>query len=192
MFTGIVETKGRVASAGEGALHISAPGLDDLALGGSVSVNGACLSVTGFIEDGFTVDLVQETLRRTNLGRLVPGSWVNLERPVFANGRLDGHIVQGHVDGTASVVGITEEGNSKLIEMKLPPRLARYMVEKGFVAVDGVSLTIVDCGQNWLSVSIIPITSTVTTLGDLAIGDDVNIEIDILAKYVERLAASTS
>ena len=100
--------------------------------------------------------------------------------------------MQGHVDGTASVVGITEEGNSKLIEMKLPPRLARYMVEKGFVAVDGVSLTIVDCGQNWLSVSIVPITSTVTTLGDLEIGDDVNIEIDILAKYVERLAASTS
>ena len=192
MFTGIVETKGRVISAGEGALHISAPGLDDLVLGGSVSVNGACLSVTGLIEDGFTVDLVQETLRRTNLGRLAPGSWVNLERPVFANGRLDGHIVQGHVDGTASVVGVTEEGNSKLVEMKLPPRLARYMVEKGFVAVDGVSLTIVDCGQNWLSVSIIPITSTVTTLGDLEIGDDVNIEIDILAKYVERLAASTS
>lgn len=192
MFTGIVETKGRVISAGEGTLHISAPGLDDLALGGSVSVSGACLSVTGFIEGGFTVDLVQETLRRTNLGRLVPGSRVNLERPVFASSRLDGHIVQGHVDGTASVVGITEEGNSKLIEMKLPSRLARYMVEKGFVAVDGVSLTIVDCGQNWLSVSIIPITSTVTTLGDLEIGDDVNIEIDILAKYVERLAARTS
>ncbi len=191
MFTGIVETKGRVITAGEGGLRISVPEFDDLALGGSVSVNGACLSVTGLVEDGFSVDVVQETLRRTNLGRLAPGSWVNLERPVLAAGRLDGHIVQGHVDGTATVVGITSEGNSRLIEMKLPHRLARYMVEKGFVAVDGVSLTIVDCGENWLSVSIIPITGTVTTLGDREVGDDVNIEVDILAKYVERLAANT-
>ena len=191
MFTGIVETKGRVVSVGEGGLRISAPELDDLVLGGSVSVNGACLSVTGLVEDGFTVDVVQETLRRTNLGRLRPGSWVNLERPVFASGRLDGHIVQGHVDGTASVAIITEEGNSRLIEMRLHPRLARYMVEKGFVAVDGVSLTIVDCGENWLSVAIIPITGKVTTLGDREVGDDVNIEVDILAKYVERLAANT-
>ncbi len=178
-------------TAGEGGLRISVPEFDDLALGGSVSVNGACLSVTGLVEDGFSVDVVQETLRRTNLGRLAPGSWVNLERPVLAAGRLDGHIVQGHVDGTATVVGITSEGNSRLIEMKLPHRLARYMVEKGFVAVDGVSLTIVDCGENWLSVSIIPITGTVTTLGDREVGDDVNIEVDILAKYVERLAANT-
>ena len=182
--------KGRVISAGDGSLRISAPGFDDLQLGGSVSVNGACLSVTGLVEDGFTVDVVQETLRRTNLGHLRPGSWVNLERPLFAGGRLDGHIVQGHVDGTASVVRITDEGNSTLIKMKLPSRLARYMVEKGFVALDGVSLTIVDCGENWLSVAIIPITGTVTTLGDREVGDDVNIEVDILAKYVERLAAS--
>ena len=191
MFTGIVETKGRVMAAGRGGLKISAPELDDLVLGGSISVNGACLSVTGLIGDGFTVDVVQETLRRTNLGRLTPGSWVNLERPVFAAGRLDGHIVQGHVDGTAKVVGITDEGDSKLIEMKLAPKLARYMVEKGFVAVDGVSLTIVDCGENWLSVSIVPITGTGTTFGDREVGDDVNIEVDILAKYVERLAANT-
>ena len=191
MFTGIVETKGRVISAGEAGLRISAPEFDDLAPGCSVSVNGACLTVTGLAEDGFTVDVVRETLRRTNLGRLTQGSWVNLERPVLAAGRLDGHIVQGHVDGTATVAGITNEGNSRLIEMKLPPKLARYMVEKGFVAVDGVSLTIVDCGENWLSVSIIPITGTVTTLGDREVGDDVNIEVDILAKYVERLAANT-
>ena len=191
MFTGIVETKGRVMAAGRGGLKISAPELDDLVLGGSISVNGACLSVTGLIGDGFTVDVVQETLRRTNLGRLTPGSWVNLERPVFAAGRLDGHIVQGHVDGTAKVVGITDEGDSKLIEMKLAPKLARSMVEKGFVAVDGVSLTIVDCGENWLSVSILPITGTGTTFGDREVGDDVNIEVDILAKYVERLAANT-
>ena len=191
MFTGIVEAKGLVVHAGKGGLRIQVPEFDDLILGGSVSVNGACLTVTGLIEHSFTADVVEETLRRTNLGLLRSGSEVNLERPVPAAGRLHGHIVQGHVDGTARVVSITDEGNSRLIRMELAPRLGHYMVEKGFVAVDGVSLTIVDCGENWLSVSIIPTTGTETILGGYAPGDVANIEIDILAKYVARLTADT-
>ena len=189
MFTGIVEAKGTVAAAGGGMLEISAPGLTELLVGGSVSVNGACLSVTGLSEGGFRVDVVPETMRRTNLGRLSEGSAVNLERPVPAAGRLDGHIVQGHVDGTARITGIRPDGTSRLLEMEMSPDLARYVVEKGFVAVDGVSLTIVDCGENWFSVAIIPITAAATTLGERRIGEDVNIEVDVLAKYVERLLA---
>ena len=189
MFTGIVEAKGTVAAAGGGMLEISAPGLTELLVGGSVSVNGACLSVTGLSEGGFRVDVVPETMRRTNLGRLSEGSAVNLERPVPAAGRLDGHIVQGHVDGTARITGIRPDGTSRLLEMEMSPDLARYVVEKGFVAVDGVSLTIVDCGENWFSVAIIPITAAATTLGERRVGEDVNIEVDVLAKYVERLLA---
>lgn len=192
MFTGIVETKGRVTVVVEGGLTISAPELDDLAVGGSVNVNGACLTVTSLVGDGFAVDVVPETLRRTNLGALVSGSAVNLERPVPVAGRLDGHIVQGHVDGTATVVRRTPDGDSTLITMELAPELARYVVEKGFVAVDGVSLTIVDCGENRFSVAVIPHTEAVTVLGERAVGDEVNIEVDILAKYVERLAGNMS
>lgn len=192
MFTGIVETKGRVTSVvtGEtGRLVISAPEFEDLAVGGSVNVNGACLTVTSLVVDGFTVDVVPETLRRTNLGVLDAGASVNLERPVPAAGRLDGHIVQGHIDGTARVVRLTAEADSTIVEVELAPELARYVVEKGFVAVDGVSLTIVDCDANRFSVAVIPHTLSVTTLGDRDIGDDVNVEVDILAKYVERLTA---
>ncbi len=193
MFTGIVETKGRVTSVvtGEmGRLAISSPEFTDLAVGGSVNVNGACLTVTSLVGDGFTVDVVPETLRRTNLGGLDAGASVNLERPVPVAGRLDGHIVQGHVDGTARVVRLTHEADSTIVEVELAPELARYVVVKGFVAVDGVSLTIVDCGENRFSVAVIPHTLGVTTLGDRDIGDDVNVEVDILAKYVERLTAS--
>ena len=192
MFTGIVETKGRVTSnvTGEtGRLAISAPEFTDLAVGGSVNVNGACLTVTSLVGDGFTVDVVPETLRRTNLGGLDAGASVNLERPVPVAGRLDGHIVQGHVDGTARVVRLTPETNSTIVEVELAPELARYVVVKGFVAVDGVSLTIVDCDENRFSFAVIPHTLSVTTLGDREIGDDVNVEVDILAKYVERLTA---
>jgi riboflavin synthase len=192
MFTGIVETKGRVTSVADGQMAIAAPQFDDLAIGGSISVNGACLTVTTLVHDGFTVDVVPETLRRTNLGSVVSGSPVNLERPVPAAGRLDGHIVQGHVDGTARITSLTSEGNSTVIRMELATEQARYVVEKGFVAVDGVSLTIVDCGENWFSVAVIPHTLRVTVLGDRSLGDDVNIEVDILAKYVERLTANRS
>ena len=187
MFTGIVEAKGTVAAVDDGSLRIASPVLADLSVGGSVSVNGACLSVTGLSEGGFSVDVVPETLRRTNLGLLSEGSSVNLERPVPAAGRLDGHIVQGHVDGTARVTAISPDGVSRLMRMELSPDLARYVVEKGFVAVDGVSLTTVDCGENWFSVAIIPITAAATTLGERRVGEDVNVEVDVLAKYVERL-----
>jgi riboflavin synthase len=193
MFTGIVETKGRVTSVvtGEmGRLAISAPEFSDLAVGGSINVNGACLTVTTLVHEGFTVDVVPETLRRTNLSGLQPGAAVNLERPVPVAGRLDGHIVQGHIDGTARVVRLTPEADSKIVEVELAPELARYVVVKGFVAVDGVSLTIVDCDENRFSVAVIPHTLRITTLGDRSIGDDVNVEVDILAKYVERLTAS--
>ena len=191
MFTGIVETKGFVSAVTETALGIDAPSLTDLSIGGSISVSGACLSITSLTGNGFTVDVVPETRRRTNLGQLSAGSAVNLERPVPAAGRLDGHIVQGHVDGTAAVSSITPDGDSKIVRMELDPSLARYAVEKGFIAVDGVSLTVIDCGQNWLSVAIVPITASVTTLGDAEVGDPVNIEVDILAKYVERFVSSS-
>ncbi len=190
MFTGIVETKGRVVSVEKGGLVISAPKFDDLVVGASVNVNGACLTVTGLVGDGFSVDVVPETLRRTNLSTVVTGSPVNLERPVPVAGRLDGHIVQGHVDGTARVVRLTQEAESMAMEVELAPELARYVVEKGFVAVDGVSLTIVDCGENRFSVAVIPHTLAVTTLGDRQVDDEINVEVDILAKYVERLTAS--
>ena len=190
MFTGIVETKGQVTSVADGQMAIAAPSFDDLAIGGSINVNGACLTVTTLVHDGFTVDVVPETLRRTNLGSVVSGSLVNLERPVPAAGRLDGHIVQGHIDGTARIASLTPDGNSTVICLELATEQARYVVEKGFVAVDGVSLTIVDCGENWFSVAVIPHTLGVTVLGDRSVGDDVNIEVDILAKYVERLTAN--
>ncbi len=189
MFTGIVEEMGRVEAAGPNGLSVSASKvMEDLGLGASVNVNGACLTVTRLERRGFDVDVVPETLRRTNLGSLSPGSRVNLERPVPAAGRLDGHVVQGHVDGTGRIEAVREDGAALLVTVALRPELLRYVVEKGFVAVDGISLTVVDCYRDGFGFTVIPFTRDRTTLGLRGVGDLVNIEVDILAKYVERLA----
>ena len=190
MFTGIVEEVGVVRSAGQGRLIIATRiVMPTLEIGGSINVNGTCLTVTTMESGEFTVDVVPETLRRTNLGLLRPGDPINLERPLRADGRLDGHIVQGHVDGTGTVGEISADGEALMVRIDVPEQLARYVVEKGFIAVDGVSLTVVHCDEAGFSVTVIPHTREHTIFGSRNVGDAVNIEIDILAKYVERLTA---
>ena len=190
MFTGIVEEVGTVRVVVQGRLTIGGRKvMPSLEIGGSISVNGACLTVTTLDSDGFSVDVVPETLRRTNLGLLNPNSPVNLERPLRADGRMDGHIVQGHVDGTGTIGEITEDGEALMVRIDAPAQLARYVVEKGFIAVDGVSLTVVHCDEAGFSITVIPHTRDHTIFGSRSAGDAVNIEIDILAKYVERLTA---
>ena len=188
MFTGIVEEVGRVRVASPGGLVIEvSERLDDLAVSDSVSVNGACLTVTSRDEDSFSVDVVPETLRRTNLGSLKAGDPVDLERSLAANGRFGGHIVQGHVDATGTLESVTPDGEALLMRFCAPTSVMRYVVEKGFIAVDGVSLTVVDCDDQSFSVSLIPFTRDNTVLGSKRVGDAVNLEADIMAKYVERL-----
>ena len=188
MFTGIVEEVGKVGEAQPGRLWIMASRvIDDLREGGSISVNGACLTVTSRGDRSFAVDVVPETLRRSNLGLLKKGDPVNLERPVPVAGRLDGHIVQGHVDGTGTVEPAAGEGDELLLKVHASPSIMRYVVEKGFVCVDGTSLTVVNCEGDAFAVAIIPYTQDNTVLGARRAGDLVNIEVDILAKYVERL-----
>jgi riboflavin synthase len=190
MFTGIVEEIGVVAAVRPGGLAIRASNvLDGLSVGDSVSVNGACLTATELGPDSFSVDVVPETLRRTNLGSLAEGSPVNLERSVPAGGRLDGHIVQGHVDRTGRIESIREDGDAVMVSVEAAPPIMRYVVEKGFIALDGVSLTIVECDEERFSVTIIPHTREHTIMGSRKDGDTVNIEVDILAKYVERLVS---
>ena len=190
MFTGIVEEVGVVRAAGQGRLAIAARKvMPTLEIGGSINVNGTCLTVTTLESGEFAVDVVPETLRRTNLGLLRPGDPINLERPLRADGRLDGHIVQGHVDGTGTVGEISSDGEALMVRIDVPEQLARYVVEKGFIAVDGVSLTVVHCDEAGFSVTVIPHTRDHTIFGSRSVGDAVNIEIDILAKYVERLMA---
>ncbi len=188
MFTGLVEEMGTVLSAGPDTLRIGARRvLEDMRIGDSVAVNGACLTVTEVDSAAFAVQLSPETLRRTNLGLLREGDPVNLERPVAVGGRLGGHIVQGHVDGTVVVTSVRPEGNSLIMEFKSPSHLMRYVVEKGFVAVDGVSLTVVWASADAFAVTLIPHTQSAVTLGRAQPGYVANLEVDILAKYVERL-----
>lgn len=194
MFTGIVEELGRVddvAERGDAAL-ISVTGpvvASDARPGDSIAVNGVCLTVVDVRPDGFTADVMAETLRRSTLGDLESGSPVNLERAVRADGRLGGHIVQGHVDGTAVIAAIEPGERWTDMAFTCPVGLARYIVEKGSITVDGVSLTVVSVRDDGFSVSLIPTTLAATTLGTRAVGDRVNIEVDIVAKYVERLLA---
>ena len=194
MFTGIIEGTGTVArldaaADGSGArLEVEAPWLAGrLALGESVAVNGCCVTVAEATAAGFAADLVAETLRRTALGRLEPGAPVNLERPLALGGRLGGHLVQGHVDGVARVLDRTPVGDGEEVRVELPPELERYVVEKGSVAVDGVSLTVAGVGPGWFAVALVPHTLEVTTLGRRRPGDLVQLEVDVVAKYVERL-----
>jgi riboflavin synthase len=191
MFTGIVEEVARVEAVRPGKLTIAASKvMDDLRPGGSISVNGVCLTVTSRDDATFSVDVVPETIRRANLGSLDAGDAVNLERPLAANGRLDGHMVQGHVDGTGAVESVTDDGDALLIRVQAPPGIMRYVVEKGFIAVDGASLTVVNCDDGSFEVTIIPYTRDNTVLGSRRAGDLVNLEVDIVAKYVERLSSA--
>lgn len=198
MFTGIVSELGSLASVeatdGGAVFSVNAPATcDGLTIGDSIAVNGVCLTAIAIEGDRFTVEAIAETLQRTNLGDLESGSFVDLERPVeAAGGRFDGHVVQGHVDGVGTVTRIDSEGSSKRFRITSPPSLARYLVEKGSVTVDGVSLTItavssVNDDEPWFEIALIPHTLDVTVLGHKDVGDRVNLEADILAKYVERL-----
>ncbi len=189
MFTGIVEEVGRVAATSAEGLSVEASiVMDDLKVSESICVNGTCLTVTSRNESTFTVDTVPETLRRTNLGALKVGDPINLERPMRAQGRFGGHIVQGHVDGTGRVLSVEQEGEAHNFKFEAGDSIMRYVVEKGFVAVDGASLTVVDCDYRTFSVTIIPYTWENTVFGSRRPGDAVNVEVDIIAKYVERLA----
>ena len=188
MFTGIVEEVGVVATISENAMTVRASKVtEDLKLGDRIAVNGACLTAVNFSGDEFSVDLSPETMRRTALGDLSQGSLVNLERALLVSDRMGGHIVQGHVDGTGRVMSTKPEGDSVVFRIRVPKRLNRYIVEKGFVAVDGISLTVVKRGASSFTVAVIPYTSNNTNLAALSVGDRVNLEADILAKYVESL-----
>ena len=192
MFTGIIESLGKVANLerlGESVrLTVSAGSIaEDVRVGDSVAINGVCLTVTSAQGPQVTFDVVHETMRKTSLGGLQIGSSVNLERALSASGRLDGHIVQGHVDGTGRIASIRPVGNSWYVYVDAAPELMRYIVTKGSVAVDGISLTVAESADRTFALSIIPHTWENTTLHDRRAGDTVNIETDIIGKYVEKL-----
>ena len=197
MFTGIVEEVGtllaRVEQQDAAQLRIRArKALDGVALGDSIAVNGVCLTVAATAGGAFTADVMQETLDRSSLGALRVGDRVNLERPVTLAARLGGHLVQGHVDATATLLARTPGERWELVRIALPPALRRYVVEKGSIGVDGVSLTVAAVDGDSFTVSLIPTTLERTTLGHKAPGDPVNLEVDIVAKYVERLLEGAS
>lgn len=186
MFTGIVEEKGSVAARDGARLRISAHTvLEDSGIGASIAVNGCCLTVVEKGADWWVADVSDETYSRTNLGRLQPGDPVNLERPMVANGRFGGHIVLGHVDAVGQVVAPVPQ-----LVVRIPREMMRYVVEKGSCTVDGISLTVFNLTEDTFEVAVIPHTSDVTTLGHRAPGDEVNIEIDVLAKHVEKLMSA--
>lgn len=192
MFTGIIEEVGKVSKIhkqGEFAvLTITGKRIfDDMKLGDSIAVNGVCLTVTEFGSNHFSADVMSETLKRTSLGDLQPNSPVNLERAMAANGRFGGHIVSGHIDGTGEISEITPAHNSTWYRIKTSPKLLRYIIEKGSITIDGISLTVVDVDQESFRVSIIPHTLAETNLGTKKIGSIVNLENDIIGKYVEQL-----
>lgn len=188
MFTGIVEEIGTVKSAQPGQFIISAKKvLEETKLGDSIAVNGACLTVTTLDPGSFSVDIMLETLRRTNLGSLRPGSQVNLERALAVGDRLGGHFVQGHVDGTGKLLSLAPENEAILVKYSAPPELMRYIVEKGFIAIDGVSLTVISRDTTSVTISLVAYTQQNTTLARKLPGDVVNLEVDILAKYLEQL-----
>ena len=192
MFTGLVEEVGRVAAVevdGERArLVIAAPGVvDDLPLGASVAVDGVCVTATDVDAQGFAVDLMRETMRVTALGGLDAGVRVNLERAMRVGDRLGGHLVQGHVDGVGEVVGVEDVPGTRTIRIRIPTDLTRYLVRKGSLCVNGVSLTVADVDGDVVSIGLIPHTLAATNLGDLMLGSPVNLEVDVVAKYVERM-----
>ena len=192
MFTGIVEELGEVVGVtrGESSTQVTIAGpvvTSDAALGDSIAVNGVCLTVTSVSDGAFTADVMLETLHRSSLGSLDTGSRVNLERPLMLSSRLGGHLVQGHVDATTSLLSRSAGDRWEVVRFVLPDPLARYVVEKGSITVDGVSLTVSALGDDWFEVSLIPTTLAMTTLGSKQPGDLVNLEVDVVAKYVERM-----
>jgi riboflavin synthase len=193
VFTGIVEELGEVVDredlADSARMSIRGPVVTaDARHGDSIAVNGVCLTVVEVLPGGvFTADVMGETLNRSSLRGLRPGSGVNLERAAAVNSRLGGHIVQGHVDGTGHVIARTPSERWEVVRIALPMALSRYVVEKGSITVDGVSLTVSGLGHDWFEVSLIPTTLDLTTLGRAEVGTHVNLEVDIIAKYVERL-----
>ncbi len=196
MFTGIVEHRGSVVSVeradGVIRLTVDTGPLGEIPLGGSMAVNGVCLTAVEATEGQVGFDVVAETLDRSTLGALLPGDAVNLERPMRADGRFDGHIVQGHVDGVGEISAIEPEGDGLRIAVRVPEGLSRYLVEKGSVTVDGVSLTVAGVDGFEIQLALIPHSLEVTTLGLRRVGEKVNLEIDVLAKYVEKLLRPSS
>jgi riboflavin synthase len=187
VFTGIVEELGVVVATSP-RLAVRGPLVtSDARHGDSIAVNGVCLTVVDLGEETFTADVMGETLRRSSLGALRPGDAVNLERPVRVGDRLGGHLVQGHVDGVGSIVERVPAAEWEMVRISLPSGLERYVVEKGSITVDGVSLTVVSVDRDWFTVGLIPTTLALTTLGRKGVGDPVNLEIDVIAKYVEKL-----
>ena len=192
MFTGIVEELGEVVAVEELAdasrLTVRGPLVTgDAAHGDSISVNGVCLTVVTNQDGAFTADVMAETLRRSSLGALGVGSPVNLERAVRVQDRLGGHVVQGHVDGTGELLAVTPDQHWTVVRVSLPDGLGRYVVEKGSITVDGISLTVAAIQETWFEVSLIPTTLGLTTLGTKGPGDPVNLEVDVIAKHVEKL-----
>ena len=192
MFTGIVEELGEVVAVEQledaSRFRLRGPLVTEGAQhGDSIAVNGVCLTVVEFGDGEFTADVMAETLKRSSLGALEAGSRVNLERPMAVGDRLGGHIVQGHVDGTGTILDRTPSEHWELVKVGLPAHLSRYVVEKGSITVDGVSLTVVEVADDWFTISLIPTTLALTTLGIKQSGDPVNLEVDVIAKYVERL-----
>jgi riboflavin synthase len=192
MFTGIIEEIGTVTSVvkGEKSCKLTITGnviFDDIKLGDSVSVNGVCLTVTSMTKSSFTADVMAETMRRSSLGMLKNGSRVNLERAMSANGRFGGHIVSGHIDSTGEIISLIPEGNAVWVTVHADLNTLRYIVEKGSIAIDGISLTVAEVTNQYFRVSIIPHTRMQTTLLSKKSGDTVNLECDIIGKYIEKL-----
>ena len=197
MFTGIIEETGSVArvlqggTSGEIKINASFV-LEGTKLGDSIAVNGVCLTVTGLYDDGFTADVMPETLRRSNLGMLRSGDKVNLERAMAADGRFGGHIVSGHIDGTGDIVSLRNEGNAVWVRIRAKDEILGLIVEKGSITIDGISLTVATLGSDYFEVSIIPHTGAQTTLLKKKPGDKVNLENDIIGKYVQRLLGKST
>jgi len=197
MFTGLIEEIGEVAAVAKSAdsfdLTVAAQTvLDGVKLGDSIAINGVCLTVTTFDDKAFTVGLAPETLKRTNLGDLAKGDPVNLERSLLPTTRLGGHFVQGHVDGTGTISSFRPDKDALWLTVKTDPALMRYIVTKGYVAIDGTSLTVVDTGPDWFNVTLINYTQSKIILPRKKTGHRINLEVDILAKYIERLTADRS
>jgi riboflavin synthase len=193
LFTGIIQEVGNIISVAAGKLTVSAcRTLKDMETGGSIAVNGICLTVTKFDDSSFSVDVMPETLKRTNLGMLKPKDKVNLERPLTYNGEIGGHLVQGHIDDTGKVIEMVKEGDAVLMRFQTNPEIMRYIVEKGFIAVDGASLTIATRDNTSFGVSLVGFTREHTILSERKPGDIVNLEVDIIGKYVENLSLKQS
>jgi riboflavin synthase len=196
VFTGLVADLGHVARVDRTAdgvrLTVESPLARELGEGDSVAVNGVCLTAVGICGDRFGADVMHETLRRSSLGDVDEGGRVNLELPLRADGRLGGHLVQGHVDGVGAVLDVRDEGFARVVTVEAPAELLRYVVEKGSIAVDGVSLTVAEVGDTTFAVSLIPETLERTNLGAATPGTPVNLEVDILAKYVEKLVGQAA